>query len=271
MGVCLSQELETKDTSQLSKFQISPEFRHSFLLSSKQLHPGEDTARQLLALYYDHHKLELDPALTDLYIDALSFNSEKLITLNFNSYELSLRQVKFLSIILPYCTELHRLDISFTNTNSTGIKYITKAFPKIESLVELNLAGNFIEKSGFEYFAKGVKYLKKLTVLDLSDNKIDLELMKVVMNGIATCESLKELLLNRVGIDNERLLVVLEGLQNLKVSKVSMQKNEISEVTQEEILCIGKLNLEFLDMSESMLKQDSHKILLDQFQDLIKL
>ena len=255
--------------TQLGKVPVYSEFMQNVLLSSKQLYPGLDTTRQLLSMYYENHKSELDPNLADLYIDALSCNSDKLLTLNFSFYEISPRQVKFLSIVLPYCTEIQKLDLTSSSLGDVGIKYITKAFPRIETLEHLDIKNNHIGVQGFSYFAKGVKLLKNLKILDVSENIFDKECLTIFMEALETSTSLQKLCMDKSNIDNDSICLIIKTLAKLKLSSLSLRDNLFSDSGLEEIILMKYLNLENLDMSGSQLSEDSRKSITNEFKMIL--
>ena len=263
MGVCISQEKEEENTLNLGKLPLSEEFKHSILLSSKQLNPAEDTTRQLLSLYYQNHKAELEPNITQIYIDALSYNTEELITVNFLSYPLVPRQTKFLSIVLPYCTELKRLLLSGTELGNTGIKNLTKAFSKLQNLLQLEIADNQITTEGFEYFVKGAKFLNKLEILDISRNEINLNGVVNLAESLKDRKSLRELIMTGLKLDNQMLNALNKAFFDLKLQSLNLADNDISDY--QEILALKSLGLESLNISKCKFDSESKKALTENF------
>ncbi|OMJ74136.1 hypothetical protein SteCoe_27026 [Stentor coeruleus] len=260
MGVCWTQdrELKPKENQKVGKLEISEEFRHTLLLTSKQLNPMEDNTRQLLSTYFEYHKPELDANITQLYIDALSCNTESLLQLNFSHYELSLRQVKFLGIVLAYCSEIQVLDLTSTGIENQGLKYITKAFPKIPTLVQISIRKNVFGFEGFQYFSKGIKYLQNLKSVDVSENQIGCEGIVCFAKNIGKCPEVKEIIMEEMGIDENVLEKVKQEIKCQKLEKIRLKGNLEVEGKEAEVLERNKDNSGkyFAEAEKSCLKTD---------------
>ena len=265
MGAYLAQEKSLSNSTEMSLDSAFDAFNSRVLISSKQLSPAQDTKRRLLSMYYEEHKLELEEMISAIYLDALSFDSSRLVSLCFKSIKLNPRQVKLLSIVLPYCTEIKELDFNNSGLENSSIIHITKTFPEITALMHLDIRNNSITDDGLLYFCKGLKYLNDLIYLNISGNEFNRNSIAKFIKGIEELTCLKELYMKRLAVDNEMLKYLYVILKFINLEKLSLKGNKLTDECLEDIILFKELKLKDLDLRNSELSLSTADMILQEF------
>jgi Leucine Rich repeat len=265
MGVYLMRDSGSQNNFLTDKRK---EYESNLNISSRHMNSRDDKSRQLLSQYYETHHLEIDPSILELYSNALSLKNEEIFSINLHLCELGMRQSKFLSIILPYCTNIKKLNLSCTSLCDKSIKYITKSFPTTTTLEILDIGHNPITPIGLEYFIHGIKYLKSLSYLDISGTSIDALVIQTLKIILSKSESIKELYMNQLFIKGQHLdMLFSEDFISLK--KFSIEDNLINQDDLNSVLLLKKFNLDYFNLRDSKLSQDSKKMLYEEFGDIL--
>lgn len=80
-------------------------------ITRKSLNPHSDPHKKLIQQFYDQHKLDIDPEILILYMEILRGDNNSLKEVNLKFRNITPKQAKFLSLILPYCTSLRKINI----------------------------------------------------------------------------------------------------------------------------------------------------------------
>mmetsp|Transcript_300 Transcript_300/g.305 ORF Transcript_300/g.305 Transcript_300/m.305 type:complete len:107 (+) Transcript_300:24-344(+) len=104
--------LEEKQKSMYTHYKSPPQTTvSSEKLSRKMLNPSSDPSRKLLQHFYNQSKLDIDPEILIIYMEVIRGDHQSIKEVNLKFRNIAPKQSKFLSLILPYCTELRKINI----------------------------------------------------------------------------------------------------------------------------------------------------------------
>ena len=237
------------------------------VIFSKQLNPEDDPTKQYLNLYYEKHKKEIDPKFLKLYIDILKSDPQPATEINLKSHQITKKQAKFLSSLLPYCPKLQKLNLWDTRLGDAGIRYLTNCLPKLLMLEQLSIEENQITSDGFVYFSKGLRYLTQLKVLSLSGNIVGIEGGKALAFALESCGILQELYMDNTDLDNNLLEIISKPIGSLeKIEKVGLAYNKLDSSSLKIIkTMLEKSRVNFLCLSGINISEDEGDNLVAEF------
>ena len=147
-------------------------------------------------------------------------------------------QVELLAKGLKWCSQLVKLGMCYSATDSQSIVCLSESIAYCNQLEELNLFHNAIDSQGVISLAVKLTHREKLQKLNLASNKITSDGVPAIVLVMENCRYLRELDLrfNYIGVDGTALLV--EGWKYKTVLTLCM--NEFFQYFCESALLEGE-------------------------------
>lgn len=187
----------------------------TIVIESKLLYPAIDPELKHLQTFFELHRNKINLEIAKIYQKIIDGDQIEITQIHFKFYPLRQKQAKYLSLLLPYCTNLSHLNIWHAELGNKGVRYITKVIPCLNTLTELCLEENDIGEEGFDYLAKGLESIRSLKILSITRNRIGLKGSIGLATAIGMLTKLEMIYVDSTQLTNEHLSVLSTGICNL--------------------------------------------------------